>query len=81
MLKAKIFATGGQASKGFSIALRAASSAARLFLMPTLLEALTVLAAILNELFEFGAARDILKAALPMVCFSRHLFVTVSSVY
>lgn len=67
VLKSTIFALSGQATKGFSIALRAASTAARLRLLPTLLEAITALAIILNDLSEFDAARRLLDAALPMV--------------
>ncbi|KAK5136177.1 hypothetical protein LTR08_004014 [Meristemomyces frigidus] len=87
VLKAKIFATSGQAIKGFSIALRTASTAARVFLMPTLLEALSVLAAILNDLSEFGAARDVLEAALPLIYELRQskliaqAFVTLGEAY
>jgi len=66
-LKCKIFALSGQPTKCFSIAIRAASSALRHQLYPTAMEALAALAAILNELGEFNAARDILESSIPMV--------------
>ncbi|EME38918.1 hypothetical protein DOTSEDRAFT_75580 [Dothistroma septosporum NZE10] len=65
LLKAKIFAAGGQAPKGFSIALRATSTAERLLLVPVLLEGLTVLTHILLGLSEFEMAQNIMEAALP----------------
>jgi len=68
VLKARVFAAGGKATKGFSIALRAASTAERYRLIPVLLEALTALAVILNDISEFEAARDIVEATLPAVC-------------
>jgi hypothetical protein len=67
VLKAKIFAAGGQPIKGFSITLRAASMAERYSLISILTEALGVLSVILNELSEFNAAKDIAEAALPSV--------------
>lgn len=65
--KAKIFARSGRPTKGFSISFRAASTAARHLLVPALLEALAAVAVILNDLFEFGAARELLQSALPLV--------------
>ncbi|KAK4609122.1 Anaphase-promoting complex subunit 5 [Fulvia fulva] len=65
LLKAKIFAAGGQAPKGFSIALRATSTAERLLLVPVLLEGLTILSRILIDLSEFEMAQNIIEAALP----------------
>ncbi|KAK0303359.1 APC5 protein [Friedmanniomyces endolithicus] len=79
VLKSTIFALSGQATKGFSIALRAASTAARLRLLPTLLEAITALAIILNDLSEFDAARRLLDAALPMMIETRHCRLTARS--
>ena len=65
---------GGQPTKGFSIALRAASTAERHRLVPVMLEALAALAIIFNDISEFEAARDFVEAALPMVC---HLLYAV----
>ncbi|KAK1093363.1 APC5 protein [Friedmanniomyces endolithicus] len=79
VLKSTIFALSGQATKGFSIALRAASTAARLRLLPTLLEAITALATVLNDLSEFDAARRLLDAALPMMIETRHCRLTARS--
>ncbi|KAK3662139.1 APC5 protein [Elasticomyces elasticus] len=67
VLKSTIFALSGQATKGFSIALRAASTASRLNLVPCVLEAIGALATILNDVSEFEAAKRLLDAALPMV--------------
>ncbi|KAK3683200.1 APC5 protein [Vermiconidia calcicola] len=66
VLKARIFASGKQAIKGFSIALRAAAMAERHLLISVLIEALGVLGVILTELGEYEAAREILGAGLPM---------------
>lgn len=65
LLKARIFALGGHASKGFSIALRATSTAERHLLLPVLFEGLAVLSRILLELSEFSMASDICDATLP----------------
>lgn len=67
-LKAGVFAAAGKPEKGFSIAVRAASRAERAGLVPVLLEALAALAEILNKVGEFGAAREVVEAALPQVC-------------
>lgn len=67
VLKSQIFAAGCQPAKGFSIALRAASTADKLRLLPTLLEAVAALAKILLDLGEFAASRELLEAALPKV--------------
>ena len=67
VVKARIFAAGGQPIKGLSIALRAASMAERYLLVSVLTEALGVLSAILTELSEFGAAKGMIEAALPYV--------------
>lgn len=66
-LKASVFAAAGKPEKGFSLAIRAASSAERAGLVPVLLEALAQLAGILNKVGEFGAAREVVEAALPQV--------------
>ncbi|TKA52299.1 hypothetical protein B0A55_11503 [Friedmanniomyces simplex] len=79
VLKSTIFALSGQATKGFSVALRAASTAARLRLLPTLLEAIAALATVLNDLSEFDAARRLLDAALPMMIETRHCRLTAHS--
>ncbi|KAK4540630.1 hypothetical protein LTR36_009061 [Oleoguttula mirabilis] len=87
VLKARIFALSGQPTKCFSIALRAASTARRHTLIPVLLEALAVLAAILNDLFEFGAAREICESALPWIYETRQVkllaqaFVTLAEAH
>ena len=62
-----MFAAGGQASKGFAIALRATATAERQLLVTVYMEGLAVLSRILIELSEFRAARDMLEAALPHV--------------
>ncbi|KAF2861463.1 hypothetical protein K470DRAFT_256846 [Piedraia hortae CBS 480.64] len=56
---------------GLSIALRAASTAQRYKAIPVFLDAITVLAVILNELQDFDAAIELLRAALPMLMESR----------
>ena len=66
-MKCRVFAASGQAAKGFSLAMRAASTAERCRLIPVLIEALAALAVILNDLSEFEAARDLLEATLPLV--------------
>lgn len=55
--------------KGFSIALRAASTSSRLRLVPVLIEACAVLGDILNSLSEFEAARNLMVAVIPAVSF------------
>ncbi|KAK4966472.1 APC5 protein [Elasticomyces elasticus] len=79
VLKSNIFALSGQATKGFSIALRAASTASRLNLVPCALEAIGALAAILNDLSKFDTARQLLDAALPMMLETRHSKVTAQA--
>ncbi|KAK4892920.1 APC5 protein [Elasticomyces elasticus] len=79
VLKSTIFALSGQATKGFSIALRAASIASRLNLVPCVLEAIGALATILNDLSEFEAAKRLLDAALPMMLETRHSKVTAQA--
>jgi anaphase-promoting complex subunit 5 len=65
ILKARIFTAAKRAAKGFSIALRATSTAGRHLLIPVLLEGLAVLSNILSELSEFETARDLLASAIP----------------
>ncbi|KAK5740112.1 APC5 protein [Elasticomyces elasticus] len=79
VLKSTIFALSGQATKGFSIALRAASTASRLNLVPCVLEAIGALATILNDLSEFEAAKRLLDAALPMMLETRNSKVTAQA--
>ncbi|KAK5679276.1 APC5 protein [Elasticomyces elasticus] len=79
VLKSTIFALSGQAAKGFSIALRAASTASRLNLVPCVLEAIGALATILNDLSESEAAKRLLDAALPMMLETRHSKVTAQA--
>ncbi|KAK4555262.1 APC5 protein [Recurvomyces mirabilis] len=67
VVKSRIFAIAGQASQGFSIASRAASTAMRLKLIPTLLEATLSLAVILNELAEYDAVIELLEATVPKI--------------
>lgn len=75
ILKARIFAAGGQASKGFSIALRATSTAERHLLLPVYLEGLAVLSRILIDLSEFEAARSILEFAIPHALLSNNAYL------
>nr|QEJ80696.1 putative anaphase-promoting complex subunit 5 protein [Teratosphaeria zuluensis] len=72
VLKARIFAAAEQPLKAFSIALRAASTAQRLHLIPTALEAIAGLANILNDLKEFDASRALLESAMPLMLETRH---------
>lgn len=67
VMKSKIFLLTGQSAKGFSLALRVASTARRHQLLSVLMTALGVLSKILVDLSEFDAARDLLEAALPHV--------------
>ncbi|CZT15135.1 uncharacterized protein RCC_01027 [Ramularia collo-cygni] len=65
ILKSRIFGHGGQASKGFAIALRATSAAERHLIIPVFLEGLGVLGRILIDLSEFAMAKNVLESALP----------------
>ena len=67
ILKSRVFALGGHATKGFAIALRATSTAERHLLVPVFLEGLAVLGRILIDLSEYETARELLEAALPHV--------------
>lgn len=66
ILKARIFAEAGKATKGVSICLRATSTAERHLLVPIMLEGLAVLGRILIEVGEFEAGRDMYESALPV---------------
>jgi anaphase-promoting complex subunit 5 len=66
-LKARLFAKAGLPTKGFSIAMRAASSAQRAMIMPAMWEAIGALCVILIDLGEFGAARSLVDAIMPQV--------------
>jgi anaphase-promoting complex subunit 5 len=67
ILKARLFAKAGLPTKGFSIAMRAASSAHRAMIMPAMWEAIGALCVILIDLGEFGAARSLVDAIMPQV--------------
>ena len=67
VLKSRILVASGHPSKAFSIALRASSTAERHRLIRILMEGLTDLSTILNDLSEFKAAQDLAEAALPFV--------------
>ena len=66
-LKARIYVKAGIPQKGFSVALRAASTAYRAKILPVLWEAVGALCAILNSLQEFGAAAKLLHSITPQV--------------
>ena len=67
VVKSKIFAASGRPAKGLSLALRVASVAEKHMVVPLLLEALALIATVLNDLQEFRAAHDLCQAALPLV--------------
>ncbi|THZ73213.1 hypothetical protein D6C85_04225 [Aureobasidium pullulans] len=67
ILKARLFAKAGLPAKGFSIAMRAASSAQRAMIMPAMWEAVGALSVILIDLGEFGAAKSLVDAIMPQV--------------
>nr|QEJ80707.1 putative anaphase-promoting complex subunit 5 protein [Teratosphaeria gauchensis] len=79
VLKARIFAAAEQPLKAFSIALRAASTAQRLHLIPTALGAIAGLANILNDLKEFDASRALLESAMPLMLETRHSHLVAQS--
>lgn len=75
ILKARVFAKAGVPVKGFSIALRAASSAHRALLLPLMWEAIGTLCNILLDLNEFGAVRSLVEAIMPLVSkHTRHIW-------
>ncbi|RKF64418.1 Anaphase-promoting complex subunit 5 [Erysiphe neolycopersici] len=65
VLKALLFDKAGRPQKGFSVAMRAASTAWRARLMPILWLAMAAIANILTSLSEFQASAQILMAVLP----------------
>ena len=75
ILKARLFAKAGLPTKGFSIAMRAASSAQRAMVMPAMWEAIGALSVILIDLGEFDAARSLVDAIMPQVSLFHSLFV------
>ncbi|KAI5272789.1 hypothetical protein E4T47_03842 [Aureobasidium subglaciale] len=87
ILKARLFAKAGLPTKGFSIAMRAASSAQRAMIMPAMWEAVGALCVILIDLGEFGAARSLVDAIMPQVLEGgntttiAHLYMTLTDSY
>ena len=65
--KADIWALAGKPAKGFSVALRAASTAYNRLLLPLLWHAVAALANILIDLSEFEGAKRIVDAIMPQV--------------
>ncbi|KAF1811076.1 putative anaphase-promoting complex subunit Apc5 [Eremomyces bilateralis CBS 781.70] len=63
--KANLFAKCGKPERGFSLAMRAASTAHRAKVLPSMWEAVATLSNILNHLSEFDAARQLLEAIIP----------------
>ena len=72
--KATLFAKVGKPEKGFSVALRAASTSSRARLMPSLWEAVGCIAHILNGIGESRAASRLLDSILPQVFIPVHSF-------
>ncbi|KAK3072740.1 APC5 protein [Teratosphaeriaceae sp. CCFEE 6253] len=79
VLKSIIFTMSGHATKGLSVALRAAATASRLRLLPALLEAIAALAHVLNDLSEFDATGRLLEAALPLMIETRQSKLTAQA--
>ncbi|GAB7353578.1 hypothetical protein MBLNU459_g4004t2 [Dothideomycetes sp. NU459] len=67
ILKARVFAKAGVPVKGFSIVLRAASSAHRALLLPLMWEAISALCNILLDLEEFSAVKSLVDAIMPQL--------------
>jgi anaphase-promoting complex subunit 5 len=67
LLKGKLFAKVGKPEAGFSIAMRAASVAYKARLMPSLWQAVGLIANVLNALGEFAACERLLDAVIPQV--------------
>lgn len=65
VLNAALWAKGNKPFKGFSIVIRAIDMAYKARILPVLFEGAVVLAHILNESYEFSAAKDLLLAVLP----------------
>lgn len=80
-VKTEIFQRTGQAERGFSLAMRAASIAHRSRILPALWDAIVVLAGTLMSFREFEAAREILESIVPQVleCGDRTLAARVYS--
>lgn len=72
ILKANLFAKCNKPERGFSVAIRAASTAHRAKLIPTLWEAIGALSNILIHLGELEAARRLLDAIIPQVSTSNN---------
>ena len=66
-LKARIFEKAGIPQKSFSVALRAASIAHRIKLLPAMWEAVGAICAVLNSLSEFSAAAKLMESVMPQV--------------
>lgn len=75
ILKARVFAKAGVPVKGFSMVLRAASSAHRASLLPLMWEAVGALCNILLDLDEFGAVKRLVEAIMPLVSAKRRKLV------
>ena len=67
-LKAHLFARCGKPERGFSIALRAASTAYQAKVLPIAWDAIGAVSNVLIHLEEFEAARHLLDAIIPQVC-------------
>lgn len=67
ILKAQVFARSDKPLQGFSLTMRALDMSYRARALPQLWDATLVLANILNETYEYTAARDTLTAILPAV--------------
>jgi anaphase-promoting complex subunit 5 len=67
IMRATLFAKIGKPERAFSAALRAASVSFKARLMPTLWNAVGLLANILNSMGEYGAAERLLHAVIPQV--------------
>ena len=67
VFKARVFAEAGWAERGFSVAIRAASLAQRVGLMPAVWDAVGCVCVILNGVGEFSAVVALLDAIIPQV--------------
>lgn len=67
ILKARLLSLAGHAPKGLSLALRAASYAQRVGIMPALWNAIRELASIMITVEEFQTAVSLLDAIIPQV--------------
>lgn len=65
IMKAQLYDRCGRTQKGFSVAVRAASTAWKARLMPALWQAMGAIANILISLDEFEAAKQILSSVIP----------------